>query len=176
MTDKRQNPPSFYARLFEWFCKKELHDELHGDIEEEFNMNFRKHGEKHANRLYKKEVLKMIRPSVIKKRKLTNHPFQPTIMFKNYSIVAVRNIIRNKLFSSINIIGLSISMAVGLVAITFLTEINSYDNFHKNGDQIYRVVSDIVRPNQPASPFATAPLLVGEKLTNDFIKQTKAAP
>lgn len=168
MTPRRKRPPFFYLRLFERLCKDELFEELQGDLEQEFNQNLRAFGERKARWIYRKEVLKMIRPSVIKKASNKFQSFNPTIMFKNYSLVAFRNIIRNKLFSSINIIGLSISMAVGLIAITFMTEINSYDKFHENGNQIYRVVSDIVRPNQPARGFATAPLLVGEELTNNF--------
>ena len=48
---------------------------------------------------------------------------------------------RNKLFSSINVIGLAISMSVGLLLIAFLADLRSYDKFHKNGDRIYRITN-----------------------------------
>ncbi|OEJ99545.1 ABC transporter permease [Roseivirga misakiensis] len=168
MNRKRQEPSRFFRLLFEKFCKEELFEELQGDLQEEFKMNSAKHGLSKARQLYRKEVLQMIRPSVLKSKKRSRNSFQPTIMFKNYSVVALRNILRNKLFSSINIVGLSISMAVGLIAITFVSEIYSYDDFHQKRDNIYRVVSDITRPARGTSNYATTPLIANERLTTDF--------
>ena len=48
---------------------------------------------------------------------------------------------RNKLFSSINIVGLAISMSVGLLLIAFVLDLLSYDKFHKNGERIYRITN-----------------------------------
>lgn len=159
--------PKFWTWLFRKFCSDSFYEELQGDLEESFSINCNESGLRKAKSIYRKEVVKMIRPSVMKKIGSIKHQNRPA-MFKNYSIVAFRSIFRNKLFSSINIIGLSISMAVGLVAITFLTEVNSYDGFHEKGERIYRIVTDITRPNQSPQPFATAPLLAGEKLSNDL--------
>ncbi len=175
MTHKRQQPPSFYSKLFEWFCKENVHDELQGDLEEEFNINYRTQGKTHAHRIYKREVIKMLRPSVIKKFKSQRH-YNHTAMFRNYSIVALRSLMRNKLFSSINIIGLSVSMAVGLLAITFVSEIYSYDNFHKNGSRIYRVTSDISRDNQGTTFYATSSILTGIRYSQEFSSAEKVAP
>jgi len=48
---------------------------------------------------------------------------------------------RNKLFSSINIAGLAISMSVGLLLIAFVLDLRSYDRFNKNGERIYRITN-----------------------------------
>ncbi|WP_310589886.1 ABC transporter permease [Larkinella soli] len=48
---------------------------------------------------------------------------------------------RNKLFSFINIVGLAISMSVGLLLIAFVLDLRSYDRFHKDGERIYRITS-----------------------------------
>ena len=48
---------------------------------------------------------------------------------------------RNKLFSSINIVGLAISMSTGLLLIAFMLDLHSYDKFHKNGKRIYRITN-----------------------------------
>ena len=48
---------------------------------------------------------------------------------------------RNRLFSSINIVGLAISMSVGLLLIAFVFDLHSYDKFHKNGRRIYRITN-----------------------------------
>jgi len=48
-------------------------------------------------------------------------------MFGNYLKTSVRNLLRNKLFSTINIVGLAISMSVGLLLIAFVLDLHSYD-------------------------------------------------
>jgi putative ABC transport system permease protein len=65
-------------------------------------------------------------------------------MFKNYFIVAVRNFWRNKVFSLINIIGLSIGISAALVIYLIVYYDFSFDKFHKDGDRIYRVVSNFI--------------------------------
>ena len=61
-------------------------------------------------------------------------------MFKNYLITAVRNIKRNKVFSFIKIIGLSIGTAVCILIYLFIADELSFDRFHENSDRLFRVV------------------------------------
>ena len=61
-------------------------------------------------------------------------------MFKNYIKVALRNLLRNKLFSAINIFGLALGLATCLVILLFVQHELSYDRFNKKADQIVRVV------------------------------------
>ncbi len=168
MKEKTHTPPLFYTRLFRWFCKEDIYDELQGDLDEEFVLNIQEFGIHKARRLYKKEVIKMVRPSIIKSINAQYTSNNHTAMFKNYSIVALRNLGRNKLFSSINIIGLAISMVVGLIAIAFVTEMYSYDDFHEKGDRIYRVVNTRTPLNQTPSEYATTSVLTGRRLASDF--------
>jgi len=60
-------------------------------------------------------------------------------MFKNYVKTALRNIFRTKAFSLINIIGLAIGMAGTLMILMYITSELSFENFHKNRKNIYRV-------------------------------------
>ena len=61
-------------------------------------------------------------------------------MFKNYLKIAVRNIFKNKIYSFINIAGLSIGLA-GFILISILIKNElSYENFHRKENRIYRVV------------------------------------
>ncbi|MEM6843865.1 MAG: ABC transporter permease, partial [Bacteroidota bacterium] len=61
-------------------------------------------------------------------------------MLRSYLKIAYRNLLKNKVFSLINILGLAIGMAACLLILQYVTFELSYDNFHKKGDQIYRVV------------------------------------
>lgn len=63
-------------------------------------------------------------------------------MLKNYLIVALRNFRVNKIFTLINVIGLSIGISASLVIFLIVHYDLSFDRFEKDGDRIYRVVSD----------------------------------
>lgn len=63
-------------------------------------------------------------------------------MIKNYFKIALRSFKRHKLFTLINIIGLSIGICASLVIYLIVHYDFSFDKFHKDGDKIYRVVSN----------------------------------
>jgi putative ABC transport system permease protein len=61
-------------------------------------------------------------------------------MLKNYLLVALRNLRRNKVFSFINLLGLALGMICSLLILLWVTDERSYDGFHPNGSSIYRVM------------------------------------
>lgn len=61
-------------------------------------------------------------------------------MLKNYLKVALRNIRKNKLYASLNILGLGVGLASFFVIYLFLQNERSYDTFHSKADRIYRVL------------------------------------
>lgn len=60
-------------------------------------------------------------------------------MLKNYFNVALRNILKHKFFSAINILGMTIGVAACLLIILYITDELSFDQFHSNADRIYQV-------------------------------------
>jgi putative ABC transport system permease protein len=60
-------------------------------------------------------------------------------MFKNYFKTALRNLLRNKIYSVINILGLSIGLACSMLIMLYVKDEVSYDRFHKHLGSIYRV-------------------------------------
>ncbi|MGZ8541226.1 MAG: ABC transporter permease, partial [Chitinophagaceae bacterium] len=65
-------------------------------------------------------------------------------MIKNYLKIAWRNLVRNKTFSLINIIGLAIGLACFIMIALYVADELSYDRYNEKADRIYRVNSDIV--------------------------------
>jgi putative ABC transport system permease protein len=61
-------------------------------------------------------------------------------MFKNYFKTALRNLARNKVYSFINVAGLSLGLACAMLIMLYVKDETSFDKFHKNVDNIYRVV------------------------------------
>jgi len=63
-------------------------------------------------------------------------------MLKSYLITAYRNILRNKVFSAINVFGLGIGLAACLLILQFVSFELSYDTMHKKLDRTYRITND----------------------------------
>src|SRR5258706_1912448 len=61
-------------------------------------------------------------------------------MIKNYFTIAWRNLLRNKTFSFINIVGLGLGIACSLFIYLWVQDERSYDNFHTNSNRLYQVI------------------------------------
>ena len=70
-------------------------------------------------------------------------------MLKNWLVVAFRNFRRNKIFSIINVLGLSIGICASLVIFLIVHHAYSFDRFEKNQDRIFRIVSDYAFQGEP---------------------------
>lgn len=88
-------------------------------------------------------------------------------MFKNLIKVAFRNIWKKKLFSLINIVGLSVGIACFFLIIVNVRHESSYDKFQENGDRIYRVALERIYPDNVIF-YAIIPYSIGEAMTADF--------
>ncbi|MEM9936315.1 MAG: permease prefix domain 2-containing transporter, partial [Bacteroidota bacterium] len=102
--------PSIFFKCFRWFCNPDLYEELAGDLEETFLTNQKNQGLAYARQQYKLEVLRLFRPSVIK-RFPQIIPYQQTAMYQNFIKVAIRHILRQKFYAIINILGFAIGVA-----------------------------------------------------------------
>ena len=74
--------------------------------------------------------------------------FWGIVMLKNYIKVAFRNMYRHKGFSFINIAGLAIGMACAMLIFLWVQDELSYDRFHKDVEDIYRVAREVKQPGQ----------------------------
>jgi ABC-type antimicrobial peptide transport system permease subunit len=88
-------------------------------------------------------------------------------MLKNYLIVAVRNILRHKVYSFINLTGLAVGMACCTLLLLWVQDELSYDRFHENADDIYRVVQNIKFADRSAT-WAITQGPLGPSLKKDF--------
>src|ERR1700689_2627783 len=65
-------------------------------------------------------------------------------MLKNYFITAIRNLRRNKIYSSIYILGLSFGLACSMLIILYVKDEVSYDRFHEKRNKIFRVTAQMI--------------------------------
>jgi putative ABC transport system permease protein len=86
-------------------------------------------------------------------------------MLKNYFKIAFRNLWRHRVFSLINILGLTVGMTACFLIFLYVRFELSYDKFHSKGDRIYRIICDIKTPTETMKPggpsWAVGPHLMG---------------
>lgn len=89
-------------------------------------------------------------------------------MFKSIITTAIRNMIRNKSFSIINLTGLSVSMSLAMLIIIIVRESYTFDNFHQHAARIYRVNTMAHRVEGGAEPYASTPMPLGRAIKEDY--------
>ncbi len=92
-------------------------------------------------------------------------PGNRAAMFQNYLKIAFRQLFRHRLYSTISISGLAISIACCLLMLVYIQSELSYDQHNEEPEQIYRLVFDNYMEH---GAFATTPFPVGRELKNDF--------
>jgi len=125
-------------KILEFFLKNvipyEDQENLAGDFEEMYERISRNRGKARALLWYAFQIIKLI-PSYFK-----NYTHWSLAMIKNYLKIAFRNIRRHKVYSFINIAGLSIGISCSILLILYVQHEMSFDSFHIKADRIYRVI------------------------------------
>lgn len=88
-------------------------------------------------------------------------------MLKNLLKISFRNIVKDKTYSLINITGLTIGITCSLFLFMYILHEVSYDRYHKNAANIYRVISNI-KETDNAFTWAVAQIPLAEELNNNY--------
>jgi putative ABC transport system permease protein len=97
-------------------------------------------------------------------------------MFKNYLKISWRNLIKNKAYSAINIGGLALGITACLLILQYVAFETSYEDFHKDKDQIYRVKQERYNDGVLTTEWAAGAFAVGNKFAeaipeiDDYVK------
>ena len=156
-------PAKLGGRIVELYCRKDKLEDLQGDLYEYYARNCKNKGKVLANLIYFIDVVKFFRLYTIKKLKIKGL-MNFTYLLKSYFKTSGRSIVRNKLFSAINIFGLAVSMSVGILMIVFISEIFSFDEFHARKNEIYRVTNRLEDQNGEFNDFASTSALAGYRI------------
>jgi len=89
-------------------------------------------------------------------------------MIYNYIKTAWRNLLKQKFFSAINILGLAIGIAVSFFIMNYVSYEFSYDNFHQKQDRIYRVESRFYEGTQLTDDWATSTFGYGSAMKKEI--------
>jgi len=88
-------------------------------------------------------------------------------MIRNYLKIALRSLLKQKVYSFINILGLSTGIASCILIVMFVGDELSYDAFHLKGDRIYKVALERKYPTYSIN-YAVVPYSYGDVMQQDF--------
>jgi putative ABC transport system permease protein len=89
-------------------------------------------------------------------------------MFRNYFRIAWRNLLKNKIYSFINLFGLTVGLACFLLIALYIFDELTFDRFHKDADNIYRVVEDKTSADGKQSKVASVAYNIYSHAQTDF--------
>ena len=88
--------------------------------------------------------------------RLTKGEANSPTMLRSYFITAIRNLVKHRFYTLINVLGLAIGMTCCLLIFLYVQHELSYDQFHEKKDRIYRVVTDIKTPTETLNSWSTS--------------------
>ena len=130
-------PPKNALRFLRWFCRHDYVEEIEGDLVEIFESQAIDRPQS-ARRQFWWQVLLHFRPDFI--RSFHSNRVINTAMLIHYLKVAWRNLSRHRLYSFINLSGLTVGMTCFLLVAFFIQYQLSYDRHFPDTDRIYRVI------------------------------------
>ncbi|MEO7992550.1 MAG: ABC transporter permease, partial [Chryseolinea sp.] len=171
-TDLKNYPPSLALRFFRWYCHPKMQDYIEGDLMEVYDVRVKAIGKWKADVRFIVDVLLLFRPGIIKSaggyKNVNNYG-----MYKNYLTTAWRNIVGKKTFAAINVSGLALGIACALLIFSLVNYHLGFDDFHNQGDRIYRFVTEEHRDQIDYE--ASVPPVFGKAFREDYIFGEKVA-
>jgi len=149
---KNPTPPKLAKKLLSIFVRSGNRPYLLGDLEENYKLILKDRGKLFAFFWYWYQTIIPLPNFQI------THLNWSLIMFKNYLKIALRNIQKNKIYSSLNIIGFAIGIAAYILIGLYVNYELSYDKIHEKSDRIYQVFTS----RAATTPAPLAPTLMKE--------------
>ncbi len=130
--------PSWPLRFLRLYCPEHLYEEIEGDLLQRHQRDVAKVGEKQAKRRLLWNAIRFFRPGIIFRSRRTPE-FRYNYMIKNYFRLAIRNLVKNWVFSIINISGLAVGIVAFVLIMQYVNFETSFDSFYESDKEIYRI-------------------------------------
>lgn len=121
-----------------FFISEHLREEIEGDLLYRFEKDVKKFGRRRAQIRLTINTIKFFRPGILFRRSPYKKHYAP-YMFKNYFVIAFRNMMAHKTNSGINMLSLIVGITSALIMTYVIRYELSFDRFHTNADRIYRI-------------------------------------
>jgi putative ABC transport system permease protein len=136
----KHTPPRLAKRLLQWFCHAEFIEEIEGDLYELFQQRVEAEGIFRARWHYYRDVLEATNIYRSQPRKKShNKPLPLRDRLKHFFVIAIRNMVRSRSSTTINLCGLAVSLASFLFIALYIVDETTYDSFHPDAANTYRI-------------------------------------
>ncbi len=168
------HPPKLADRLFEWSCENASIEDLHGDVEELFYADLKEMQAWKAKAKYWQRIISLMLSYSVKKRKKKSSFSTYSNSSNNYTMIshfikiAFRNLVKNKAFSVINILGLSIAISCCVLLTLFIKDELSYDRHFSHAERIYRLTTMLKTTNGQTSILQRSSPPIGPALLAEY--------
>lgn len=147
--------PKKSIAFLRWFCQSDYIEEIEGDLIEVFKKEY-----KNSPRLsywkFTWRVITYLRPEFLKPMK--NYQLQNYLsIYKSYVKVSLRNLVKDRSFSIINLAGLTMGLSICFTLLTIVRHELEYDKFHSDADRIYRVLGELTESTGDKFTFCRVP-------------------
>lgn len=132
------NSKSFCFRFLRWFCPEHLYEEIEGDLIQRFEQDTKKYGQRKAKQKLVWNVMRFFRPGIILRRKTSIEVNTLSMIFAHLKF-ATRYFLKDKFFSTLNVLGLALGISVGIILLLILQNDLTYDEHHVRHERIYRL-------------------------------------
>src|SRR5260221_11597280 len=152
--------------LLRWVCPAGLCETIEGDLIEQFEIDVDKVGVTRARRRFAWNAIKFVRPGIILRNTFSSE-LNELPMFRNYFRTTYRHALKNKVNFLFKLGGLTLSLFSLVVIAIYLSFQWSFDRYHHEYQNIYRVNS-IRDEDGKLEPYATVPRPLGPALKAEF--------
>ncbi|WP_421828701.1 ABC transporter permease [Larkinella sp.] len=165
------HPPRWAQRLLVWLHPSETLEEVEGDLDELYTYWHRRAGKTEATVRYVLNVVSVL-PPFVRRRSFKNEYSQPSSlrpdMIRNYLKIAFRNLLKNKVFSLVNLTGLVVGITACLMILQYVSFELSFDQFHTDIDRIYRVTNDRFQQGKRIQHGTITYPTIGKTMAQDY--------
>jgi putative ABC transport system permease protein len=167
---KPKGPPRWATLLVQWLCPAHLSNEIEGDLNELFEQRVNSMGMHKAKWRYVKDVLSLLQPLLMRDRSNKYPNPSHTDMLQSYIKIAFRNLTKNRTYSAINIVGLSVGMTTAILIGLWMWDELSYNKYHQHYDRLARVMQHQTY-NGATSTSPATPLPMRTALQNEHASE-----
>ncbi len=176
MSRPHDKPPRWAQRLLTWFHPEDTLEEVEGDLEELYVYWYQRAGKRQATLRYVWSVVSVL-PPFVRKRKTKKVHYQTSnshpVMIRNYFKIAWRNLVKNKMYSTINILGLATGMAVAMLIALWIWDELTFDHYHAHHQQLAQVMSTSFNDKGEAGTGMAVAMPLGNELRTKYAADFK---
>jgi putative ABC transport system permease protein len=164
-TPESAHPP-FALRFLSWFCPAHLYEEIEGDLIQKFNRDVNVIGEKRAKRKLLWDVIRFFRPGILLRNKFSMELNQ-SYMYRSYFKIMLRNMIKQKFYSAITMLGLTVGITFALLIGIFVWGELQVNTDLKDVNRLYLMKTNY-KTNEGNQPPFFVPSLLGQAAIEQY--------